>query len=47
MSRPPRGGASWLGRVGWLFLLWAAGVSALAVAALLLRALMALAGMKT
>lgn len=34
-----------LARLGWLVLLWAAGVAALGVAALLLRQLMGLAGL--
>ncbi len=37
----------WPKRIGWLVLLWAAGVAAVAVVALLLRALMTLAGMKS
>jgi steroid 5-alpha reductase family enzyme len=36
----------WLGRVGWLAALWAGGVAALAVVALLLRVLMQAAGMR-
>ncbi len=35
----------WLQRVGWLVLIWAASVAALAVVALLLRTLMNLAGL--
>lgn len=37
----------WPKQIGWLVLLWAAGVAAVAVVALLLRALMTLAGMKS
>jgi hypothetical protein len=36
----------WLARVGWLAALWAGGVAALAVVALLLRVLMQAAGMR-
>jgi len=36
----------WLRRVGWLVALWAGGVAALAVVALLLRLLMQAAGMR-
>jgi hypothetical protein len=35
----------WLRRVGWLVLIWAAGVLALGVVAMLFRILMTLAGM--
>lgn len=34
-----------LGRIGWLILIWAASVAALGVVALLIRQLMALAGL--
>jgi Protein of unknown function (DUF2474) len=37
---------SWLNRIGWLVLLWMAGVAALAAVALLLRELLAAAGLK-
>jgi hypothetical protein len=37
---------SWLYRVGWLIVLWMAGVTALAVVALLLRELMRVAGLR-
>jgi hypothetical protein len=36
----------WVARVGWLFALWCAGVGAVAVASVLLRLLMTVAGMK-
>jgi hypothetical protein len=35
----------WLSRVGWLILIWAASVAALAVVALVLRAIMSVVGM--
>jgi Protein of unknown function (DUF2474) len=35
----------WLSRAGWLILIWAASVAALAVVALVLRAIMSVAGM--
>jgi len=35
----------WLRRLGWLVLLWAAGVASVSAATLLLRYLMAWAGM--
>ena len=35
----------WLRRLGWLALLWAAGVASVSVATLLLRYLMAWAGL--
>lgn len=35
----------WLSRVGWLILIWAASVAALAVFALVLRAIMSVVGM--
>ena len=37
---------SWLKRVGWLLLLWTAGVTVLGAVALLIRALMTVAGLK-
>jgi hypothetical protein len=36
----------WLGRIGWMAALWAGGVAALGVVALLLRLLMQAAGMR-
>jgi len=36
----------WLRRLGWMVALWAGGVAALAVVALLLRVLMHAAGMR-
>lgn len=39
------GGKMWLKRVGWLALIWVAGVAALALVAGLLRVLMGMAGM--
>jgi hypothetical protein len=35
----------WLRRIGWFALLWTASVAALGVVALILRALMSLAGL--
>ncbi|MBY3166034.1 DUF2474 domain-containing protein [Rhizobium laguerreae] len=35
----------WLPRIGWLFLIWVASVSTLAIAALVFRFLMSLAGL--
>jgi hypothetical protein len=35
----------WLSRVGWLILIWAASVAALAVVALVLRVIMSVVGM--
>lgn len=40
------GGQTWLRRIGWLLLLWTAGVAALAAVALLLRELMRAAGLQ-
>ncbi len=37
--------ATWLRRIGWLVLLWAAGVASVAAVAWLLRGLMKWAGM--
>jgi hypothetical protein len=37
----------WARRLGWMVLLWTASVAALAIAALILRALMAVAGLTT
>lgn len=39
-------GALWLRRLGWMALLWAGGVAALGLVALLLRGLMHAAGMR-
>jgi hypothetical protein len=36
---------NWLSRVGWLILIWATSVLALAAVALILRAIMSAAGM--
>ena len=36
---------AWPRRVGWLVLIWSAGVAALAVVAVALRAVMSLAGL--
>ena len=41
-----RGGRLWLRRLGWLVVLWAAGVAALGAVALALRLLMRAAGMR-
>ncbi len=38
-------GKLWARRIGWLVLLWAASVAALGVVALILHALMSLAGL--
>jgi hypothetical protein len=35
----------WLSRVGWLILIWATSVAALGAVALILRAIMSVAGM--
>lgn len=43
MASAPRG--TWLRRIGWLALLWAASVLALGVVAWLIRQFMAAAGM--
>ena len=45
LERSPTG-HSWLNRIGWLLLLWVAGVAALGCVALLLRELMHAAGLK-
>jgi hypothetical protein len=37
----------WLGRIGWLVLIWSASVAALGIAAFALRLLMAMAGFTT
>lgn len=36
----------WMTRIGWLLLLWTAGVAALAAVAFLIRGLMSAAGLK-
>jgi hypothetical protein len=46
MSEPSTAKHSWLNRIGWLVLLWTAGVAALAAVALLLRELLVAAGLK-
>jgi hypothetical protein len=47
MTGAPRSrGRNWLSRLAWLFLLWAGGVAALAAAALVLRLVMAAAGLR-
>jgi hypothetical protein len=38
-------GRLWLRRVGWLILIWAASVAALGAVALVLRAIMSVAGL--
>lgn len=45
MSEPSTTRHPWLNRIGWLLLLWMAGVAALAAVALMLRELMAAAGL--
>lgn len=42
---PPRPARSWLSRLGWLALIWAASVLALAAVAFLFRFAMGLAGL--
>ncbi|MGY3607571.1 MULTISPECIES: DUF2474 domain-containing protein [unclassified Bradyrhizobium] len=44
-ARPPIGAQTWLRRVGWLVLIWAASVLALGIVAGLIRVLMNLAGL--
>lgn len=39
------GARLWLRRIGWLVLIWSLSVAALAVVAVLIRALMGLAGL--
>ena len=40
------GGPGWVARVGWLILIWLAGVAALGLVAGILRVLMAWAGLR-
>ena len=47
MESAARAGKPWLRRVGWLVLIWAASVAALGLVALLIRILMAAAGLTT
>ena len=44
-SRSRSASRKWLSRVGWLILIWATSVAALGAAALILRAMMSVAGM--
>jgi hypothetical protein len=46
MFEPSTPGQSWFARVGWLLLLWVAGVATLAAIALVLRGLMSVAGLR-
>lgn len=41
-----QGGHLWLRRIGWLVVLWAAGVAALGIVALALRLVMQAAGLR-
>jgi hypothetical protein len=45
MSSVPPDRKLWLRRIGWLVLIWAGSIAALAVVALLFRLLMNLAGL--
>lgn len=45
MRTPPRFCGLWVSRFGWLLVLWAAGVAAVAGVAMLIRILMTLAGL--
>jgi hypothetical protein len=45
LQRPTTPRPSWPRRIGWLVLIWAASVTALAVVAVLFRVLMKLAGL--
>lgn len=45
MFSPPRRLGLWAKRTGWLMLIWSASIAALAVVAVLLRAIMWLAGL--
>jgi hypothetical protein len=44
-GRPLSDSRKWLSRVGWLILIWAISVAALGAVALVLRAIMSVAGM--
>ena len=44
-SRSRSASRNWLSRVGWLILIWATSVAALGAVALILRAIMSVAGM--
>jgi hypothetical protein len=44
-ARAPIGAQTWLRRVGWLVVIWAASVLALGIVAGLIRVLMNLAGL--
>ena len=46
-ARSSTAGRSWPRRVGWLVMIWAASVAALAVVAALFRMVMNLAGLTT
>ena len=46
MSEPSTPGHSWRARIGWLVLLWVAGVATLSAIALVLRGLMSVAGLR-
>jgi hypothetical protein len=46
MSEPSTPGHSWLARIGWLLLLWVAGVATLTAIALVLRGLMSVGGLR-
>jgi len=39
--------SSWLRRIGWLVLLWAAGVATVGIVAVVIRIFMTAAGLKT
>jgi hypothetical protein len=43
--RSPSDSRKWLNRVGWLILIWATSVAALGAVALILRAIMSVAGL--
>ena len=46
MSEPSTPCHPWLARIGWLLLLWEAGVTTLTAIALVLRGLMSVAGLR-